>query len=431
MSRRLIRGFIAAALLAGVLAGVIAALAVPTHSRVTAPPPRISVLPPLKPKPDSGLVVLQVQKGSARIELTAPDPRGGPPFAIRAFRAVMRAPSPVHGPPRPGRLLGHDLCAQLGRIYRGRFGWIDAGNRFRPARFSYVGAPIECGERWRDKRNDPELTRTTLITNPLLANAQPTESVVWGIAGSLLRGVSLQVDGVSTQPVKISKRGAFLAFADPSGPSKVTGNFGYAGRPPKTLTLDPARPLPVSPPLNRYEHGIVLDSEQLEARAPDPTGELPWGIEASRSTKGGYCPWDIGRVVGSRVGRIDYSLDTFTDSGVLPCLSKIGFTRKMPVQWNMTEGASDPDLEVGSDPDLGRVALRTLPGRTVMSGLVSPDVREITIQTPRDVRTIVPSPRAHAFIVVYDGSFPAGNTDLRVTFSDGSHTVQHLGNLGF
>jgi hypothetical protein len=58
-------------------------------------------------------------------------------------------------------------------------------------------------------------------------------------------------------------------------------------------------------------------------------------------------------------------------------------------------------------------------------------VREITIQTPRDVRTIVPSPRAHAFIVVYDGSFPAGNTDLRVTFSDGSHTVQHLGNLGF
>jgi hypothetical protein len=430
MSRGVIRTLTAGAVVAGILVGAIVALVVPTHSHGAATPTRITVLPPLVQKTGPGMLVL-VPQGRARVELTMPDPKGGPAFAVRVFRATRQAPSPANGRPRPGRLLGHDLCAQLGRLYRGRFGWIDARDRFRPVRLNYTDAPIQCGERWRDLRSAPEFTRTTLITNPLLASAEPTESVIWGFGGSRLRRVALKGRGILTPDPRPSTRGAFLSFADPAPPSRLSARFTYAGRPAKTLSMDPARPLPVPPPLNRFEHGIILGSERLEARAPDPTGELPWGIEVSRTRKGGFCPWDIGRVVGSRVGNINYALDTFTDAGVLPCLSRIRLTRKMPVQWSMTSGASDPNEEPGSDPDVGRVALRTLPGRTVMSGITRADVREITIQTPRDVRTIVPSPRAHAFIVVYDGSFPTGDTVFTFTYADGTHGVERVPGFPF
>jgi hypothetical protein len=39
--------------------------------------------------------------------------------------------------------------------------------------------------------------------------------------------------------------------------------------------------------------------------------------------------------------------------------------------------------------------------------------RKAGSETPRDVRTITPSPHAHAFAVVYDGDFPTG--DIRIT----------------
>ncbi|HEY7633874.1 MAG TPA: hypothetical protein VH817_24450, partial [Thermoleophilaceae bacterium] len=338
----------------------------------------------------------------------------------------------VHGPRRPGRLLGHDLCAQLGRIYQGHFGWIDARHRFRPVGFQYEEAPIQCGERWRDARSSPVLTRTTLITDPLQTEAQPTETVIWGIAGSLLRGVALQGPRIHDLHPKPSRRGAFLALADPTGPSKVTAHFRYAQRRPKTLALNPTRFGPVPPPFNRFQHGMILGTERLEARAPDPTGGLAWGIEASRTTKGGFCAWDVGRVVGSQVGNVNYALGTIDDPHAQPCLQKIQFPPKMPlsISEQYGAGASFPG-ESGADPDLGRVALRTLPGRSVISGLARPTVREFTIETPRDVRTIIPSPRAHAFIIVYDGSFPAGNTVIRVTFNDGTHRVQRMPNYPF
>lgn len=429
MSSRVFRRVIALGVAAGVAAGAITALVVPTRSRGAAAPPRITVVPPRPLRHNPGELVLVPQKGTVTVELNTPDPLGGPPFAVRVFRAVRRAPSPIRGRRRPGRLLGHDLCAQLGRVYQGRFGWIDAQHRFRPARFNYEDAPIQCGDRWRDRSSDPQLTRTTLITNPLAATAAPTESVVWGIAGALTRTVTLQASGMGSKRPPVGPRGAFLAFIDPNGSPKVLAHFSYKRRPAKTLVLDPTRPTPVPPPLNRFEHGIVVGSERLEARAPDPTGGLAWGIQASRTTKGGYCLWDVGRVVGSRAGDVNYELGTVADSHVLPCLQKVQFPPKMPLAIGLNGTGSIP--EPGEDPDPGHVALRTLPGRTVLSGLARPDVREITIETPRDVRTIVPSERAHAFIVVYDGTFPTGEIDFRVTFKNGTHTVQRMPALPF
>jgi hypothetical protein len=53
-------------------------------------------------------------------------------------------------------------------------------------------------------------------------------------------------------------------------------------------------------------------------------------------------------------------------------------------------------------------------------------VREVTIKSPRDVRTVLPSPRAHVFLVVYDGLFPTGDFVLTSMFADGSHVTQRI-----
>jgi hypothetical protein len=67
-----------------------------------------------------------------------------------------------------------------------------------------------------------------------------------------------------------------------------------------------------------------------------------------------------------------------------------------------------------------RVTRRTLPGETIVYGTARSDVRSITITTPRDVRTLVPSSAAHSFIAVYDGGFPTGEIVTTAHFADGT-----------
>jgi hypothetical protein len=70
-------------------------------------------------------------------------------------------------------------------------------------------------------------------------------------------------------------------------------------------------------------------------------------------------------------------------------------------------------------PELER---RTLPGRTIITGLAQSDVVSVTLQTPRDVRTLRPSGPRHALIVVYDGEFFSGALTATIVLRDG-HTV--------
>jgi hypothetical protein len=72
----------------------------------------------------------------------------------------------------------------------------------------------------------------------------------------------------------------------------------------------------------------------------------------------------------------------------------------------------------------GSAIRRTLPGRTIVSGFAHPDVREITIQTPRDVRTLRPAGRSHAFLVVYDGEFFSGAITVTARLANGSTRTQ-------
>jgi hypothetical protein len=74
----------------------------------------------------------------------------------------------------------------------------------------------------------------------------------------------------------------------------------------------------------------------------------------------------------------------------------------------------------GTDP-AGTQQLRRLDDRTVLHGRTTADVTAVTITTSRDIRTVVPDPRSHVVIAVYDGTFPREPFKITATLRDGSH----------
>jgi hypothetical protein len=67
----------------------------------------------------------------------------------------------------------------------------------------------------------------------------------------------------------------------------------------------------------------------------------------------------------------------------------------------------------------GSLQLRRLVTRTVLHGRTTAAVRTVTITTSRDIRTLVPDPRTHVVLAVYDGDFPAGRLKFTATLRDG------------
>lgn len=384
----------------------------------------------------AGLVRLRAV-GPVAIEARMPDRRGGPAWAVRTFRAERY----VHerGRDHP---ISTGACAQLGRLWRGRFGWVDATNTFRPARISVVGAPWWCGSRTPDLRGDPELQVVTRITDPRVGAARITQAVVWGIVGSAGRA-SVTIDG-SPVGTATGEHGTFLAAAPSDHAPAVELVAAYPGRAAvhravsfradaERQARQLARVIPSRPRLPAPALPQRGARPTVELRLPDPDGGLPWGMSAARAEGGGWCRSDLARVVGERAGDVDYLLGTFTDAG--PSLSGCPApgrppTRATPLAFGYTAGAGVAD-EIGADPLAGRTARRTQRGITEYYGTADPDVRTITIATPRDVRTIRPSTRAHAFAAVYDGSFPTGQVVLTATFADGHQHRDVIANPGF
>jgi hypothetical protein len=79
---------------------------------------------------------------------------------------------------------------------------------------------------------------------------------------------------------------------------------------------------------------------------------------------------------------------------------------------------------IPASDDRGRIERRTLEGRLVFHGQVHPDVATVTLRTPRDVRTLVPS---EGFVLaVYDGQFPGGEVTATARLRDGKEVTRSL-----
>jgi hypothetical protein len=57
-------------------------------------------------------------------------------------------------------------------------------------------------------------------------------------------------------------------------------------------------------------------------------------------------------------------------------------------------------------------------------------VTAVTLETPRDVRTLIPGGPAHAIIAVYDGTFTTGTVTVTAHFRDGHTHREALPYLG-
>jgi hypothetical protein len=94
------------------------------------------------------------------------------------------------------------------------------------------------------------------------------------------------------------------------------------------------------------------------------------------------------------------------------------------------QGGSGPQLpgEGPPTPSRAQIERRTLPGRTIITGIAQPDVLSVTIATPSDVRTLRPSGPHHVLIVVYDGQFFRGQITATIALRDGRTVVQQIPN---
>jgi hypothetical protein len=431
----------------GACCGAIAAVAIPQTTTSPAASPAPTVRPAAvgvrrvaaaRRLPRGLGYVLLRPRGPVRVAVTVPDPRGGPAWAVRQFLAERLAPTGHGG----ARVIGRNRCVQLGRVHRGRFGWLTADGTFRPVAASFAGAPTQCLSRRPDLGGRPLAEVITTITDPRRSAAEPVQTIVYGLAGTAAHEPRLTVAG---RPAAIHRgvAGTLLAVLGPDTRAPALRlTVGYPRR--GTVALLPARG-PATRLPSRFTAGIQQPvrgaAPLLATQAPDPAGGLPFGMTATPSSEGEYCTSTGGRVVADRVGGIDYDLDLLREngdsgSGSCPPTRAARRSRRLP------DGRTPPPFslgmsfggglgtELGEDPGAGRVARRSPPGLVIYSGTADRSVRYLTFATPSDVRTIAPSGPAHAFLIVYGGTFPTGDTVVTTTFTDGRTRHDEVPNPG-
>ncbi|WP_210495309.1 hypothetical protein [Patulibacter sp. SYSU D01012] len=426
-ARRPLVRLLLVALLVGVVAGGLAALLLPATraaDRATgaaqraARPGAVLRTAAARPEPrEPGRLLLRVH-GTPRIEARAADPLGGPDWAVRVFRADRT----FHDPRRHGRLvtIGTSRCVQLGRLHRGRFGWLDGAGTFRPVRPSLFAAPAWCGSRRPDLRGDPHVDALTAITGIDDERPRLGATVLWGLVGPAARDVRTSIGGREERGAAGGPDGAILRVARPAAARRgIAVSLRYPGDRAARTRVVRRRSVPA----------------RIGVRAPAPGGGVPFALPTVRGPRG-WCVGPVGRVVEGRVGRITFGLGTFAETTAAEvrrmdrgCARRPPrLTRRMPAVVHSGGGdmGGEPDDVVGErEPD--HVTRRTLPGLTYFGGRVRDDVVAITLKTPRDIRTVRPTGPAHAFLAVVDGTFASGRSRTIYRFADGTTRVDGFG----
>jgi hypothetical protein len=355
---------------------------------------------------------------TVRETLKAKDPSGGPTWTLRSWRG---RPNPaVHS-------VGSEpfMCAALGVVS-------SAGQAMEPsAERSAHLLPLtveagRCNNAKSLKKFHYMLSLESFLDDPYGYSPTPTRAVV---SGMLPPGASdaVLVGAGPARTLDLDANNAFLLVL-PGRYWDATPRITYLlggrryGRPATTGVL-------------RSDAGSGI--RVPEARAPDPDGEAPWGFTASAD-----CHTAIGRIVSGHLASIDLengvlqggASDTGSSSS---CMTRPGASPEArltseQVEFNVqpTESYSQP-LGSGPQPlDRPQIERRTLPGRTIITGVARADVVSVTISTPSDVRTLRPSGARHELLAVYDGFIERGSIQATIRLSDGRVVQQTIQTAG-
>ena len=165
---------------------------------------------------------------------------------------------------------------------------------------------------------------------------------------------------------------------------------------------------------------VVPGSVRVVARAPDPSGLQPYGMLEWKQDARTTCAYE-GPLVGDMAGSVNPESGTFFPYP----LHEGGSCGEPPdpagVQFHVSTGGAERQGERTQT----EIARRVLPGRSILSGHVGPDVRRVILQTPRDVRAFRPGPSG-AFLVVHDGILTMGTITAIAELAGGRTTRQTM-----
>ncbi len=350
--------------------------------------------------------------------LRAPDPAGGPEWVLRSWRG--KANTSVSG------VSGEQfLCAQLGVRYHGKL--VEPSATPSAHSLPLISEGGRCNQAKDLNRMRYMLALESFLDDPYQYAPHPARAVLSGmLPPSASDPVLLGVGPARALPVDANN--AFLLV--------LPGRY-WDARPRISYVLDGRRvgKLPGGPGPRLYQLGTEAQVPQV--RAPDPDGAAPWGFAATRN-----CSTAVGRIVAGYLASIDLS------DGVLKAGSDFsGGSSSCATHPEAFAPASELDKPVefdqqqvgtGEDPFLGEpqrlrqpeIEWRTLPGRTILTGVARPDVASVTLSSPSDVRTLRPSGPLHTILAVYDGYFLRGKLTATVRLRDGRVETEQIASYG-
>jgi hypothetical protein len=138
-----------------------------------------------------------VVPGSNSLESTAPDPAGGPGWAVRVYTGA-----------------GGETCADFGRQVDGKIGLIDGNGDFHERRLEEASG--NCGV--PDQGMGLLISATFYPDDPTTKASEPPRTILHGVLGARVQDVSVQwPDG--ERRLDGSRRGAILSVYD--GPAEI------------------------------------------------------------------------------------------------------------------------------------------------------------------------------------------------------------------
>jgi hypothetical protein len=359
---------------------------------------------------------------TVRETLHAKDPAGGPTWVMRSWRG---RPDPrVNG-------VGSEpfICAELGVLVGGRL--VEPGSDPSSKSHPLTAEQGRCNSASTLERMRYMLALESFLDDPYEYTPHPSRTVLSGVlppgaTDPVLLGVG------AARPLQLDANNAFLIV--------TAGRYWNAS--PRITYL-----------LHGHRVGRLMSGERPklfplgsspkipQVRAPDPDGEAPWGFAATAN-----CSTAIGRIVDGRFASIDMS-DGVLQSGAestgerSSCASHLeAFTPPSLVHRPVEFGEQQMQTTIApfgrefgreaepfSRPEIER---RTLPGRTIITGVAHGDVVSVTLSTPSDVRTLRPAGPLHAILAVYDGFFLRGNLTATVRLRDGRVQTEEIGGVG-
>ena len=341
-----------------------------------------------------------------KVVARADDPGGGPPWVLRTLDLErVTVPRPVRSIEGvKGRYPRR--CVQLGRMQNGAFGWVYGASWFQPNELE--DHTMVCASPKRAAPVAETISALAISADP----SQPriTATVIFGYLPGATAASVTGTDGADGPAV--GQDGAFMRVVGPQSKLLPGAKLG-----PAQLTPGPV------PESRRAKYPtIVPGTERIEAPAPDPAGGPPWGSLVAETEEGVPCAGYTTQAVDGRGGYADLERALFMP-GVLTQSScrRLGkrFRSQYPCELSgsyASEGALD------ADPFLARAKIerRIFSARIVFRAECSPEVERVTLATPRDLRTLVPSPLGHVVIAVYDGGYVDGNVDLTAHLKGGA-----------